>query len=81
MFFHLQAQYRKGCRRVAGYVDDKEVYVKKWYQGMGFEDLTRKYNFHMYSSASHEFFERFATGDTPNDKGRLCRVRVDSFLE
>ena len=77
----MQEQFRQGCRRITGYVDDKEVYVKNWYQDMGFEDITRKYDFHMYSSPSPEFYKEFVTGEAPHSRGRSCRVPIHSFSQ
>ncbi|XP_041474215.1 thialysine N-epsilon-acetyltransferase-like [Lytechinus variegatus] len=50
--------YALGCRSISGYFDENEIGLKRWYIAEGYENLTEKHNFHLYSQ-SGEKLERY----------------------
>ncbi|XP_041475472.1 thialysine N-epsilon-acetyltransferase-like [Lytechinus variegatus] len=71
--------YNLGCRRVTGYVDDNDPNLPRWYQGYGFVDFSRQFDYHIYS-LSDDPLEKFVHNHDPFTKPNNLGLDIDSLL-
>lgn len=77
--FVLQHAYNLGCRRVTGYVDDNDANLPRWYQGYGFVDFSRQFDYHIYS-LSDDPLEKFVHEHDPFTKPNDLGLDIDSLM-